>query len=252
MLAFFLLPNSPLDTPWLSIEERQLAHSRILLDTTQKRQNTTIWTGLREAVVDRRVWIFAFLQQFHAAAANFKNFLPTAIKTLGFSPTITLVLVTPPYFLAIITNLLASYSSGRFNERTWHITAHKIVSIIGFIIGATTTNVAARYLAFCVFVGSTYGVNNISLAWTASVIGQTDEKRAVGLALVNSIGNIAFVYSSYLWPDWDSPRFVIAMSSSAAFSIAVIACVWIIRWDLQRENRKIKSQESDVTNLYVY
>ncbi|KAF1811628.1 putative MFS transporter [Eremomyces bilateralis CBS 781.70] len=250
--AFFLLPNSPLDTPWLTPEERRLAYDRIARDTTEKRISTTIWTGLREAVTDRRVWIFAFLQQFHAGAANFKNFLPTAIKGLGFSSTVTLVLVCPPYLLAVFTNLTASWSSGRFNERTWHITIQKFISIIGFAIGAATTNVGARYFAFILFVGSTYGVNNISLGWTAAVIGQTDEKKAIGLALVNSIGNIAFVYTPYLWPDSDTPQFVVAMSSSCAFSAAVIVCVWIMRWDLQRENRRIKASEIEAVNLYVY
>lgn len=196
--------------------------------------------------------MFAFLQQFHAGAANFKNFLPIAVRGLGFDSTITLVLVCPPYLFAIFTNLFASWSAGHFNERTWHITAQKVLSIIGFAIGAATTNIGARYFAFVLFVGTTYGVNNISLGWTASVIGQTDEKRSVGLALVNSIGNIAFVYTPYLWPDSDSPRFIVAMSSSCGFSAAVIAVVWLVRWDLQRENRRIKASEPETVNLYIY
>lgn len=84
------------------------------------------------------------------------------------------------------------------------------------------------------------------------MIGQTDEKRSVGLALVNSIGNIAFVYTPYLWPDLDSPRFIVAMSSSCGFSAAVIAVVWLVRWDLQRENRRIKASEPETVNLYIY
>lgn len=250
--AFFLLPNAPLNTPWLTPAQRQLAHDRIARDTTGKRHKTTIWTGLCEALSDRRVWMFAFLQQFHAGAANFKNFLPIAVRGLGFDSTITLVLVCPPYLFAIFTNLFASWSAGHFNERTWHITAQKVLSIIGFAIGAATTNIGARYFAFVLFVGTTYGVNNISLGWTASVIGQTDEKRSVGLALVNSIGNIAFVYTPYLWPDSDSPRFIVAMSSSCGFSAAVIAVVWLVRWDLQRENRRIKASEPETVNLYIY
>ncbi|KAF1814002.1 hypothetical protein P152DRAFT_301154 [Eremomyces bilateralis CBS 781.70] len=140
----------------------------------------------------------------------------------------------------------------RFGMVMPHITIQKVISIVGLAISVATTNVDAHYFAFILFVGSTYGVSNISLAWTASVIGHTDEKRSVGLALVNSIGNIAFVYTPYLWPESDKPQFVMAMSSSLAFSAAVIVVVWIVRWNLQRENKRIKASETEAVNLSIY
>lgn len=252
IISFFALSDSTLKTRWLTPEERELAHARILRDTTGKREGTTAWTGLLEALTDRRVWMFALLQQLHAGAANFKNFLPTAIKGLGFSETITLVLVCPPYLFAIFTNIFASWSSGHYNERTWHITVQKLIAIFGFTIGASTMNTGARYFAFILFVGATYGVNNISLGWTAACIGQTDEKRAAGLAFVNGFGNIALVYGSYLWPSSGSPRFIEAMTSSIGFSVAVIVLVWIIKWDLKRENERIKASNNEEVNLYIY
>jgi hypothetical protein len=95
-----------------------------------------------------------------SSPSGFKNFLPTVVKTLGFSTTITLVLTCPPYLIAGIMSVLVSWSSGRFNERTWHITLSKAVAIVGFIVGTASLNTGARYFAMVLFVGATYGVNN--------------------------------------------------------------------------------------------
>jgi hypothetical protein len=247
-----MLPNSPLQTRWLTSAERELAHNRIHRDTTQRKEKVSIWKGLREACTDYRTWLFALMQNLHLSANGFKNFLPTVVKTLGFNTTITLVLTCPPYLIAGVISVLVSWSSGRFNERTWHISASKAIAIVGFIVGTATLNIGARYFAMVLFVGATYGVNNISLAWAAGVLGQTDEKRAAAVAIVNSLGNLSFVYTPYLWPDSGRPRFTMAMYASVGFSAGVVICAWVIRFVLQRDNRKIRAMDNEAVNFYVY
>ncbi|CAN9419400.1 unnamed protein product [Alternaria alternata] len=225
---------------------------RIEQDTTQKQDKVNVWKGLREAAVDYRTWIFALMQNLHLSANGFKNFLPTVVKTLGFNQTITLVLTCPPYLISAFVSVAVSWSSGRFNERTWHITLSKAVAIVGFIVGTATLNIGARYFAMVLFVGATYGVNNIVLAWTAAVLGQTDEKKSVALAIVNTLGNLSFVYTPYLWPDTDAPRFGKAMYASVGFSAGVVLCAWVMRLVLMRDNKKIRASDNEAINFYVY
>ena len=251
-MAYFLLPNAPLQTRWLSPAQRQLAHSRIEQDTTQKRDKVNVWKGLQEAALDYRTWIFALMQNLHLSANGFKNFLPTVVQTFGFNTTITLVLTCPPYLLSAFASVAVSWSSGRFNERTWHITLSKAIAIVGFIVGTATLNIGARYFAVVLFVGATYGVNNIVLSWTAGVLGQTDEKKSVALALVNTFGNLSFVYTPYLWPDSDAPRFGMAMYASVGFSAGVVLCAWLMRFVLMRDNKKIRAMDNEAINFYVY
>src|ERR1700712_4743897 len=40
--AAFMLPNSPLETSWLTPEERQFAHDRMVRDTTGRREGTSV------------------------------------------------------------------------------------------------------------------------------------------------------------------------------------------------------------------
>lgn len=143
------------------------------------------------------------------AANGFKNFFPSVVATLGFSQTIGLVLTCPPYLIAGIATIAVSLTSGKWNERTWHITACKAVAILGFVLAPATLNTGVRYFAMCVFTTGTYAVNSLILGWAATVCSQTVEKKAVTIALLTSIGNTAFIYTPYLFREVDKPRYAL-------------------------------------------
>lgn len=145
--AFFLLPNAPLETRWLTREERQLAHDAIFKDTTRKRFATSTWSGLWQAIRAYRTWVLVLADNLHLSANSFKNYMPTAVETLGFITTITLVLTSPPHLVATVVSILVSWTSGRYDERTWHITVSKLVACLGFALAAATHNIGSRYFA---------------------------------------------------------------------------------------------------------
>lgn len=47
-----------------------------------------------------------------------------------------------------------------------------------------------------VFAVGTYCVNSIILGWVASTCGQTKEKKATSLAIVNMFANLSFVWTA--------------------------------------------------------
>lgn len=107
----------------------------------------------------------------------------SVVKTLGFSTTVTLVLTCPPFLFAGAAGILFGYTSGRFHERTWHITAGLTTAIIGFVIAASTLNTAGRYVACFIFPIGAYSVNSVIIGWASSTLSQTREKQAVSSAL---------------------------------------------------------------------
>lgn len=251
--AFYVLPDSPLKIRWLSHEQRELANNRIALDTTNRQEEgATVWTGLRQAMADWRTWVFCLMANLHFSTNGFKNFLPTVVNTFGFGTTVTLALTCPPYLVSGVVTVLVSWSSGRHNERTGHIAWSKIAAIVGFTISVSTLNVPARYVGIVIFVGATYGVNNIIIGWAASVLGETNEKRAVAIAMANTFGNLASVYTPYLWPDSDAPRFTLAMVASILFSLGVIVCAVFMRFMLRRMNKKMKEENPYTDNFFVH
>jgi hypothetical protein len=75
-------------------------------------------------------------------------------------------------------------------------------------------------------------------------------EKASSLAIVNCIAVASFIWTPYMWPTSDEPRYVMAMSSSAALSGATAAGAWAMRVWLIRENKKIRQLEDEAV-LYL-
>lgn len=219
--GLFFFPNKPATTWWLSPAQKGLAEDRIAADTVGRKEDVNLLKGLRQCLADRRVWAFMISQHLQTATSSFRIFLPTLIGTLGFSRTVTLVLTCPPYILAGASSVLVGLSSGRFNERTWHITVVKLVSILGFVLACATMNTGARYFAAFVFVAATYPVSPLNLSWTGITCGQTSEKRAASLAAVNTLSSVSLIWTPVSRPWFPLARiyqFLILWSSKSSFS----------------------------------
>ncbi len=104
----------------------------------------------------------------------------------------------------------------------------------------------------CVFSIGTYAVNSIILGWVSNTCSQTKEKKACSLAIVNCIAVSSFIWTPYMWPATDEPRYVMAMSSSAGLSLATLIGAWGMRLWLKRENKKIRASEQEATLYYAY
>ncbi|GKT48692.1 uncharacterized protein ColSpa_08873 [Colletotrichum spaethianum] len=98
------------------------------------------------------------MYHLHLALNGFQNFLPTVMQTLCYSRTVTVALTCPPYIFAALVGILTSWTSGRCNERTWHISVMKTIAAGGFIVAVATLNVAVRLIGIVFFVGATFGI----------------------------------------------------------------------------------------------
>lgn len=73
--GYFILPDFPKTTRWLTQEERDLAYNRMEIDTVGNQGQTGTLNGLKQAARDPVVWIFAMMAHMHLAANGFKNFV---------------------------------------------------------------------------------------------------------------------------------------------------------------------------------
>jgi len=250
--AAFLLPDSPLKTRWLTPEERQLAHDRIQRDTVGTSSESGVREGLTQALRDPRLYLFCFMQNMHLNATSFTTFFPTVVSSLGFSSTITLVLTSPPTLFAGIFGVAVGLSSGKFNDRTWHISLCMGMAFVGFVISAVTLNTAARYVSCFLFASGVYACNSVILGWVSATLGQTSEKKAMSLSIVNVCSMASFIYTPYLYPKSDGPKYLTAMSANAAFAFMTIVCAWLLRVWLQWANKKLRQQNPGERMFYAY
>lgn len=160
VVAMWALPDHPLTTRWLSEDERQLAHSRMELDTVGLEVSRGSWAGLKEATKDGKLWLLTVLQTLHLCACGFNSFFPTVVKTLGYSTTVTLVLTCPVYLVSGFFSVALAWSSGRMNERSWHITGGMVVALVGFIMAAASLQTGVRFVSLFLFATGAYSANS--------------------------------------------------------------------------------------------
>lgn len=252
IIVMFLLPDYPLTTKWLTEEERQLSHARIQRDTVGLESSRGVRAGFAQAIRDPRLYLLCLMQNMHLNATSFNQFFPTVVSSLGFGKIITLLLTSPPSLVAGGVGVLVGLSSGRFNERTWHITACMGTALVGFVISCLTLNIPARYISCFMFASGVYACNSVILGWVSATLGQTPEKKAVSLSIVNVVSMASFIYTPYLYIKSDAPKYVIAMSSNAAFAFMTIFCAWMLRMWLQRTNKKLRQQSPEKGVFYAY
>jgi hypothetical protein len=95
-----------------------------------------------------------------------------------------------------------------------------------------------------------YSVNSVILGWVSGTLGQTTEKKAISLSIVDVVSMASFIYMPYLYPKSDGTKYTIAISSNAAFAAACIAAAWALRMWLQITNKRLK--RNDVNVFYAY
>lgn len=111
IVAIFVLPDFPTTTRWLSPQERALALKRMEEDAgvgdEQQTEQGPVF-GLWMALTDWKVWWMAFAMTSQVIALSFNAYFPTLAATLGFNPTVTLLLCAPPFIFAVIVSFIVS------------------------------------------------------------------------------------------------------------------------------------------------
>ncbi|KAJ0117422.1 hypothetical protein J7T55_003836 [Diaporthe amygdali] len=251
-LSFFILPDEPLKTKWLTPAERQLAHDRIAEDTVELGEDGSMVQGFKDAMRDRRVWLFMVIQHVNAFAGSLRIFLPTLLATLGFGQFKTLVMTCPPYLIACVSAMCVSISSGHFNERTWHLTSLKTLAAVGFALAAATMNPSVRYFAAFVFIIGTWGGTSITQSWIASTCAQTKEKRAVAIGLGNMSASSTLIWTPYLWPESSAPRYALPLITCASGAAMSVLLFWLMQWDLRQQNKRLRQTDVASRVFYAY
>lgn len=244
--AGFVLPNYPKKTKWLTEEEREYAVWRLTDEAggvEDEDENASIWKGALQALVDPKVYMLTLLQLSLLVGMAYTNFFPTIMKTLNNNNIIALLLTAPPYFLAFFTSIGNSLHSGKTNERAFHIAIPLTISMLGNILAITLESTAGRYTAMFLMTLGVYSAFNVTLSWISSTIPRPKAKRAAALAMVNSVANCTHLFSSYLYPNSDKPRFLKAgLVLATLCGVCAITALTLRTW-LKRENSKLDKEE---------
>ncbi|KAI0159938.1 major facilitator superfamily domain-containing protein [Hypoxylon sp. FL1284] len=248
--AYFILPNFPANTPWLTEQERQLAMYRLEVDAAGEADwvssdRESLVAGFKMIMTDPKNWILAAVVYGAASSISINSFFPIVVSSFGRDKVQTLLLTAPPYLLACIVCAAVSWNADRTNERYWHTVGPLATAMIGLIIACAAEGIGPRYFGAMIMLPGIYTAFNMSMVWTANTNNRPPAKRAAAVAFNNALSGVSAVYSSYLYPNNAGPRFVLAFSVNAGMALVAIVASTILRFVLQRENRKLEQKERE-------
>ncbi|KAJ3554618.1 hypothetical protein NM688_g3016 [Phlebia brevispora] len=243
--AIWALPDYPHNTRWLSPAQKRLAQVRLAEDAGEADEdaaNESVMHGLKEALKDPKVYIFAIMTCSQLLGLSFVNFFPTLTATLGFNTTISLLLAAPPWIFATIVCCVNAWHADRTGERYFHIAGPWWGVIVGYIIGLSTPSVGGRYVGMFL-MASGYAGFALTLVWVSNAIPRPPSKRSASMGIVNGFGNLGNLIGSYAWKaDWGPdyhPSMIIGIASLSLSSVLAL----VIRFMLVAENKALERDQ---------
>ncbi|KZT23586.1 MFS general substrate transporter [Neolentinus lepideus HHB14362 ss-1] len=244
-LAIWALPDFPHNTSWMSASERRLAQARLAEDAGEADEDTadeSIWHGLKLAITDPKVPLFALMSCSQLVGLSFINFFPTLTATLGYNTTITLLLAAPPWIWATIACCITAWSADKTGERFIHVSGWWWGVIIGYIIGLSTMSVGGRYVSLFL-MASGYTGFALTLVWVSNAIPRPPAKRSIAMGIVNGFGNIGNLIGSFVWKANWSPEYHQSMIIGIATLTVSSSLAFVIRCILIRDNLSLAKAE---------
>lgn len=188
IVTYFYLTDKPRDAGWLEPEERVWLSAVIARDNAEvadSRQD--FWSVIR----DPRVWHLAAIYCTVIIGLYGLGFwMPQIIHSMNPAFTnfeIGLVMVIP-YFIALCAMVAWGRHSDRTGERKWHTA---LPPIVGGIALAAAGFLPIPHLAFVLITIATIGIYcEFGPFWTLPAVFLAEVSAAVGIAVINSVGNL--------------------------------------------------------------
>ncbi|KAF2720122.1 MFS transporter [Polychaeton citri CBS 116435] len=248
----FILPDFPDTWRLLSPEMKHVANRRLAIEAAEadvdEKGGMSQIQGMKLAFADPKTYILAIAYHAVTGAAGFQNFFPTLTQTLGYSKTISLLLVAPPYIFITIWSLVHAFASDKFKNRFWFFVYPVVLVIIGSLVFMFTNDFGPKYFSFFLLV-FVFAQNGTMYAWIANAIPRPPAKRAAALAFINSVGNAASIWTPYTYRKSFDRHYYIALGIVIGLSLLSGIMGIVLRLYLQYQNRQLERMENDDVQL---
>src|SRR4051812_15713625 len=219
---------------WLDGEERAWLVDRLAAEESQRKAARHY--SVKDALLNPKVFALS-LVYFGAVALNYGSsfFLPQIVKAFGLSNAQTGLVSALPYVVGLFAIVWWSQRSDRKRERVFHTAFPLFVGAAGIAISTALDNPVLKMVSLSVAGFGIFG--NLPVFWTLPTAFLSGPAAAGGIAMINSIGNLAGFAGPYamgLFKDWTGTYTVGLLTLSAAGLIAM-AIVLLLPHDAKLE-----------------
>lgn len=237
--AYWVLVDFPQESKLLNEEERGKWIN--LLTRSQGITNYPLPFSKRQVIksfLSWKVWIYSLIYfgigvPFYSTAF----FIPTIIKGLGFTNANANLLSVPPFAFGTLITLITGYFSDKYQVRGPFVVALSSVTAVGMLILVCNVSVGAKYFACFLAVTGASSAAPSAITWISSNTGPV-YARATAMGIFFTLGNLAGVPASNVYPANEGPRYVKGNSHALAFTLFAMILAGFLSWYLRRENAR--------------
>jgi MFS family permease len=143
----------------------------------------------------------------------------------------------PPYIVAAFTTVIAGYMSDRLQKRGIVAMLFSAIGAIGFLLLLCSKVANVQYAGLFLAAAGVYPLIPIVVSWGSNNCGGS-LKKAVGTAIIVSLGNLGGVISSFIYPATDKPRYTKGHAINVAYCGIVFFSAAFMSFYLDRQNKK--------------
>lgn len=198
-LVYVLLNDGIAQAKWLNTEEKQLLRADLDEDERQRRNSANTADTFASVLRNKHVWMLGlvyFCIQMGVYAINF--WLPTIVKSLGFASPVAVGWISAiPYLCASIFMIWVGRSADKHKERRWHLSGPLLMALCGLLLATQAHgNVVVALIGLSL---ATMGaLSGLPMFWPLPTAFLGSAAAAGGLALINSLGQVAGFVSPFL------------------------------------------------------
>lgn len=222
LISPFVLLDYPATCTKFTPEQRRLAVQRQESDgqniTIEGERRMSVWKALFYALTTPAYWIIFIAFMMVDGSFSIAYFYPTLVQGLGYTSTTAQFMTAPLYVCALPAAIgLAILGDKKPAHRAYYLSATMALAALFSAISAAVSNFTARYVLLCFLNMGLYCTVPLALSFSTSAMAAVEpEVRAIALAWMSALGNLAQVYNSYVWPDRDAPRYLTGFATYAA------------------------------------
>lgn len=227
LYIFRYLPDKPQDARWLTSEEKGILIKSLASEVHQIRGDQKN-PGRYRAFASFSVWYMGVIYFFQMTGLyGIGLWLPDLIRaSTNLGNVQTGFLTAIPFLLGALSMVLWGWNSDRTKERKWHLLIANLVGSMGFV--AAGFNPESLPVALLGITIASVGVHaTFGPFWALKTSLLAPGVAAVGIALINSIGNLGgFLGPSitgFLKQQTGSLSWGLILYGSASFFAAVMA-----------------------------
>jgi MFS transporter, ACS family, tartrate transporter len=197
VLTFYLLPDRPNNAKWLTQKEKAWLNSELEKERKAKLNKHSMTFG--QVFRNGRVWQLSMIYLCIVIGLYGIGFwMPQIIKALSsvFSNTTVGYLTMIPYIVGAVAMIWIGRRSDRMQERRWHAALPPLVGAIALVLLGQTSSPVWSIVLLSIVTAGIYSF--FGPFWSLPGLFLTEASAAVGIAIINSVGNLGGFIGPYI------------------------------------------------------